>query len=120
MVTRAQLFLDRFEGEILVVTNCSPHDIALGTTLRYLYANDVCWVGDNFISTLALGPEPVKISILSSKIFRTNIECVPRGWSAGIEVSGEGVDLVRTMLNKRRPKLQIFLDTHFPISGDAV
>jgi hypothetical protein len=103
------LLIGRVEPDgLVVVTNCAD-DVPLGARFTELAKRrctspspDLAFLDLRAIATVDLALDGVTI-------FRKQFDIIPAGWSAGVRLSGTGLDLIIEVFNNKAKQEQVFL-----------
>lgn len=90
-----------FKDQRAVVTNHCDVDIPLNSLFQ-----TACWArylreGDVFRCSAQSPPQDVQLILTSSNVFRRQIDCIPRGYSAAVTFDGSGIDVIKDLLAVR-------------------
>jgi hypothetical protein len=104
-----ELLVNSVQDGMFTLTNCTDEDVPLKTTLTTLYARDAHRVGDGWESSPPRDVQSVSLTVETAEIFRKKIDCIPRGFSAGVRLSGTGQEAVQKRLADKGRDTQVFL-----------
>jgi hypothetical protein len=90
------IFLDRIESDGMFVATNNADEVPVGTVFTQL-VNVQGAVG----SSSELCSTPVRLCLIEAVIFRKSVPAIPRGWSAGLRLEGEGLDSVISALSSK-------------------
>ena len=98
----ADIFLDRIEPDGVVVATNNDKDIQIGTIFSEVVKVRVDLNMESSIRVVTeLWSTKVNLRLTDATIFQKHVEVVPRGWSAGIILEGEGLELVLDALKEK-------------------
>ncbi|MGB7193305.1 MAG: hypothetical protein WBD81_07585 [Collimonas pratensis] len=78
----------------VVVTNNSPTDIPLGTTFNTAFWTSAEIVDGEFRNRISGTVADIDLTIERVDVFRRQVGCIPKGYSAAVELVGSGLGAV--------------------------
>lgn len=102
-MTAIDIFLDRIESNGIVVGTNHAGDIPLGTVFTELVKiqRELDPSGGESTST-ELWSKSISLRLVGAIIFRKSIQVIPRGWSAGMRLEGQGTDEIADALEEKK------------------
>ncbi|WP_150118819.1 hypothetical protein [Collimonas fungivorans] len=94
----------------VAVTNNSATDVPLGTTFITAFWTSAEMVDGEFHNRESGTIADIDLTLKSVDVFRRQVECIPKGYSAAVELAGSGLSTVLLWLDLPRQKtIQIIL-----------
>jgi hypothetical protein len=110
-----EIFVSHFlKDQRAVVTNHCNADIPLSGLFQ-----TACWAsylrgGDVFRCSAQSPPQDIRLLLTSSNVFRRQIDCIPRGYSAAVTFDGSGIDVIHNLLAVRPEGAFVMLRASHP------
>ncbi len=90
-MTIYDVFLDRIEKNGIVVATNNAGEVPLGTVFTQLAKVRLEGVPGSS-NTTELWSKPIELRLLDVIIYRKSVTSIPKGWSAGLVLEGEGYE----------------------------
>jgi len=97
-----EIFVSRFlQDQRAIVTNHCDTDIPLNSLFQKAYWASYVREGDAFRCSGQCPSQDIRLILRSSNVFRQQVDCIPRGYSAAVTFDGSGIDIVYDLLAVR-------------------